>query len=334
MSIDVPQRRLNDLHELAAHLLERRKAGTDLEHLSRDLLRGFYDLCVTTGLDRVLGELEATERTSLEERESLSAALVAQLGSIDLDGGGPRNAKPKQVAECVVAALGLNLVEEPDAGTSLGGDVRAAVVAAISRVVEAELAVPKIREDVISEARARCPESAHGAFNKVVAQLDDRGAPIIKQPKVPIDAMQAVTHALTEARAAIIARVCGTAIDRAKEVIAKADADAAARIDLPISLAATPREVATRRTSETRVGLTPSKVVHALVEGLSDLARITWRAPEQVVHAYAASKTFKIGDLIEHPKFGRGAVVGSLMQRIDVEFPDGKHTLIHVPPRR
>jgi len=51
------------------------------------------------------------------------------------------------------------------------------------------------------------------------------------------------------------------------------------------------------------------------------------------VHPYAASRTFAVGDVIDHPKFGRGTVVSRLAQRIDVEFADGVHTLAHVAPR-
>ena len=51
------------------------------------------------------------------------------------------------------------------------------------------------------------------------------------------------------------------------------------------------------------------------------------------MHPYSATRTFAVGDLIEHPKFGRGAVVSRLARRIDVEFADGKHTLVHVAPR-
>ncbi len=80
--------------------------------------------------------------------------------------------------------------------------------------------------------------------------------------------------------------------------------------------------------------MVPAKVVHALVEGVGDLARIIWRVAEQEAKPYAASKTFVVGDLIDHPKFGRGTVVTSLVNRIEVEFPEGKYTLVHVPPRR
>jgi hypothetical protein len=51
------------------------------------------------------------------------------------------------------------------------------------------------------------------------------------------------------------------------------------------------------------------------------------------VHAYSATRTFAVGDVISHPKFGQGTVVSRLAQRIDVEFADGKHTLVHVAPR-
>jgi len=334
MPIELPQRQYVALQDVAARLFESRKTGGVLEQLARELLRGFFDVCTYAGLDNVLEELKVSERTAFEDDEIMFAALIAQLQAIDLDGGGPRNAKPRQLAECVVAALGLTIVEEPDRIVTLGDDVRVAVAAAIAGVVNTELAAPAIRDAIIAEARTRCEESFHGSFNKIVAQLDERGAHLIKQPKVPIDASQAVQHALTEARTAVIARIAQAAIEQAKAVIKRADAGVAARIDQPIALRSTPREVAILRACDPRVGMTQAKVMQSLLDGLTELARITWRAPEQTVHAYGASKTFAIGDLIEHPKFGRGAVVGSLAQRIDVEFPDGMHTLVHVPPRR
>jgi hypothetical protein len=324
--MNFPQRHVAALHEQAARLFDSRKTGGDLATLARDLLRGFFDVATANGLDGLLTELGATDRTSLEDNEAISAALIAQLQTIHIDGGGPRNQKPRQLVESVLAALGLTVVEEPDRSLSLGGDVRGKVAAAISGVVDAELAVPAIREAIIAEARKRCKEAT---FDKVVAQLDERGAHMMKQPKVPIDAMQHIQRALTEGREAVITRVTNAAFDRAKAILG---GEAAARIDQPVTLRATPRELAAQRA--VRAGLTPAKVTHALLEALTDLVWIAWQAPEQAVVPYAASKTFKIGDLIEHPKFGRGAVVSMLMGRIDVEFPDGKHTLIHVPPRR
>ncbi|MEO8841779.1 MAG: hypothetical protein ABI591_13740 [Kofleriaceae bacterium] len=329
-----PQRQVTALQDVAARLFDSRKTGGALEQLARELLRGFFEVCTYAGLDNVLDGLAVTERTGLEDNETVLAALVAQLTAIDLDGGGPRNAKPRQLAECVVAALGLTVVEEPDRNVSLGDDVRVAVVAAMATVVNAELAAPVVREAIITEARTRCDESVHGSFNKIVAQLDERGAHLIKQPKVPIDASQAVQRALTEARSAVTARIARAAIEQAKLVLQRSDVELAARIDQPIALRSTPREVAILRACDARVGMTSAKVLQSLLDSVTELARITWRAPEQTVHAYGASKTFAIGDLIEHPKFGRGTVTGSLAQRIDVEFPDGKHTLVHVPPRR
>ena len=54
-----------------------------------------------------------------------------------------------------------------------------------------------------------------------------------------------------------------------------------------------------------------------------------WRAPEQVARPYGASQTFAVGEAIEHVKFGRGSVVAVQPKRIDVEFADGVHTLVH-----
>lgn len=340
MAVEFPKLQLVALQELAGRLFEARRAGSDLERLARDLLLGFFDLCTRAGLDRVLVELaqayppiDVADRAALADHEPLSAALVKQLTASKLDDGGPRNAKPRQLAESVVAALELTVVTEPDRSIALGDDVRREVVAALASALDGELAIPQIRETIIAEARARCAEAFHPAFNKITAQLDDRGLQLIKQPKVPIDALHAVQHALFEARNAVIERISRTAIDRAKDVLARADADAAARIDLPITLRATPREVAILRACDARTSKTPSGVNQTLLEALGELARISWRAAAKPVHPYAASRTFAVGDVIEHPKFGRGTVVSRLAARIDVEFADGKHTLAHVAPR-
>jgi len=341
MTVEFPQRHVVALQELAARLLDSRKVRADLAVLARDLLLGFHDVCSYVGLDRVLGELErafppvdVSDRAALADHEALARTLVARLESIDLDGGGPRNAKPRQLAECVVAALQLTLVEEADRSVTLGDEVRTGVVAAIAGVVDLELAVPKIREAIVANARARTEERFHASFGTIAAQLDERGLRLVKTPKVPIDALHAAQRALNEARTEVIGSVASAAIDRAQAVIARSDADAAARIDLPITLRSTPREVAILRVCDPRVGKSPPHVAQSLLASLTELVPITWRAAEQKVHPYAANRTFVVGDVIEHPKFGRGTVVSGLAQRIDVEFADGKHTLVHVPPRR
>ena len=121
MAVPFPHRNIGALQELASRLLDARKAHTDLAVLARDLLLGFYDICAYRGLDRVLAELatevptlDVSDRAALADHEPLARALVAQLETIDLDGGGPRNVRPSQTAECVVAALQLTVAEEPD----------------------------------------------------------------------------------------------------------------------------------------------------------------------------------------------------------------------------
>ncbi|HEY5938227.1 MAG TPA: hypothetical protein VIU61_26430, partial [Kofleriaceae bacterium] len=254
----------------------------------------------------------------------------AELGAIDLDGGGPRNAKPRQLADCVVAALGLTLVDEPDRTIVLGGDVKAEVATAIAGVVNAELGVPQIRDTIIAMGRERCEERYHAAFGKIAAQLDERGMRLIKTPKVPLDAVQHIQRVLFETRTALFDRVGRAAIDRAKEIIARSSPEAAARIDAPITHKLTPRDVAIVRSSDARIPKMPAVIVESLLDSLSEAARLTFRAAEKPVRRYAASQTFAVGDVLEHPKFGRGSVTSALPQRIEVEFADGKHTLVHV----
>jgi len=341
MPVDFPTSRIAALQDHAQRLHESRKSGTNLTALAGDLLLAFFDVCTHTGLDRVLADLaqafpplDPGERSGLADHEAVRPALAAQLETIDLDGGGPRGAKPRQLVDCVVAALGLALVDEPDRTITLDDAVRVELSRALASVLDVELAAPRLRADIVADARARCDAHHHASFDRLAAQLDERGLALVKQPKVPIDALHAAQHALFEARNAVIARAAGAALDRARPVLARASAEADARIDQPISLRATPREVAILRACDARVVKTPARVGQSLLDSLSDLLRIAWRVPVQTALPYAVSKTFVVGDVIEHPKFGRGKVIASAMKRIDVEFADGTHTLVHTPPAR
>jgi len=337
MPIVLGETRLDALQLLAARLLDSRKHGTQLRTLARDLLRGFHDVCLSWGLDRIVVELgeqlgvDGTDRSAFADSDDVCALIVARLETIDLEGRGPRNAKPRQVVDCLITGLGLTVAAEKVHSDTLTGEVRVAVVKAITDVLDVALAVPSFRDAVVADARARCPANYHASLAKVIAELDERGLQLIRHPKIPIDAMQASQHALREARDAVVGRAVGTAIDRARAVIALADEGVAARIDQPISLALTPRDVVIRRACDARVPKTAASVAEVVVAGLSELAGIVWTAPEQAVRRYSASATFAIGDVIEHPKFGRGVVAARSASRIDVEFSDGKHTLVHVP---
>ena len=341
MSIDFPKPRIAALQNHATRLYESRRPGTSLASLARDLLLALFDVCAHAGLDRVLAELaqafpplDLSDRSALATHEAVLPAMLAQLEMIDLDGGGPRGAKPRQLVDCVVAALGLTPVDEPDRTILLDDAVRVDVTHALAAVVDVELAAPKLRADIIADARARCDLRYHAAFDRLAAQLDERGLQLVKQPKVPIDALHATQYALFDARNAVIARVAGAALDRARDVLARADADAGARIDQPITLRMTPREVAILRACDARVSKTPERVRQSLLDSLGDVVRIAWRAPVQTALPYAASRTFAVGDLIDHPKFGRGKVIASVLKRIEVEFATGTHTLAHAPPSR
>jgi len=326
------------LHELGARLIDGRKPGADLEVLARALLGGFYDIATRSGLDGLLAELaeanpplDAADRATLTNHPTLVPALVERLHAIKLDGGGPRNARPGQLADCVVGALGLTLAAEPDRTITLDDSVRAEVAAAIASVLDVELAVPALRDAIIADGRDRCELRYKPAFDKLAAQLDERGMKVLKQPNLPLDAVQAVQRYLFEARASVLDRAARRAIDRAQAVIARADADAAARIDQPITLRLTPRQVAIARAADPSVPRTPSAVAASLLASLGELARIAWRAAVRIGRPYSPKETFAVGDLIEHPKFGRGSVISAKLAKIEVEFPDAKVTLIHVP---
>jgi hypothetical protein len=318
-------------------VLETRAVGADREPLARDLLAGFFDVCMRSGLDGVLvgleqafAPLDISDGAALSEDPRFRSALAEKLGNkADFDPGGPRNAKPRQLADCLVAILGLTLSDDPDRTVTFADAVRAEVMAALAGPIDAELSVPQLRATIIARARDLCEPRHLAAFERITTHLDETGMRMTRQPKVSLDAVQAVQQVLFDARNAIIERAANAAIDRAKEVLARVDAEAAARIDQPITHRLTPRDVAIRRACDPRVPKVPAAVVLSLLESLTELAHLAWRKLEQPVRAYAASQTFAVGDLLDHPKFGRGSVLSSAAQRIEVEFPEGRYTLVH-----
>jgi len=317
---------LATLQEVAARIIDTRDLERAPERLARELLDGFSDVCLRAGLDGVVDKLGLTDDPEATERPELRAALAARLASKDdFDPGGPRNAKPRQLADCLLAALGLAVVDEPPRLT-LAGEVRDEVLAALVSVLDGALAT--FRDEVLAWARPRCEEH-RAVFNKIAAQLDEGGLRMLRQPKVPIHAAQAVQQQLTAARHAVIDRAVSAAIDRALPVLAAASAEAAARIDEPISLRLTPRAVASRRAAEPRAPRTGAALGQVLLDDLSELAHLAWLARIQAARTYSPRETFAVGELVEHPKFGRGTVASVALQRVEVEFPEGTVTLVH-----
>src|SRR5687767_7372885 len=121
------------------------------------MLSGFFDICVRFGLDKLLVELgdpatafDPDDRFAIADQPERLAAVAAKL---DLDDGGPRNAKPRLMADAVIGGLGLTLVDTPDRTISLPGAIQVEVNGALASVIDARLAVPQIRESIIAKAR-------------------------------------------------------------------------------------------------------------------------------------------------------------------------------------
>jgi hypothetical protein len=335
--ISLPRRHLASLEELATRVLESRSVGVENETLARDLLAGFFEVCVRAGLDGVLVALEQAfpplaiaDGLALAEETRLREELVGRLGNkAEFDPRGPRNAKPRQLAECLIASLSLELADPADRTITLTDELRAEVAAALTSVVATELAVPQVRETIIATGRGLCEEPYQKAYDRMSAELDERGMRLTRQLKLPLDAVQAVQRVLFEARTKVIENAARAAIDRAMPVLARGNPDAAARIDQPITHSLTPREVAIHRVCDARAPRAPEAVVLLLLESLGELAELVWSRPLQHARAYSPSTTFAVGELMDHPKFGRGTVKTTAIQRVEVEFAEGTHTLVH-----
>ena len=63
-------------------------------------------------------------------------------------------------------------------------------------------------------------------------------------------------------------------------------------------------------------------------------AELTEGKPDESFAPYALASRFERGALIQHPKFGRGAVVAVVGTHIDVVFADGKKKLGHAGPAK
>ncbi|MGE0401745.1 MAG: hypothetical protein AB7T06_33900 [Kofleriaceae bacterium] len=325
-SIAFPRRTVVSLQDLATRVLEKYPVDADLQAIARDLLEGFADICLLAGLDRTLAEIEA----GLDEDHGLQQALVDKLSvKANFDPRGPRNAKAGQLTECLIAVVGLTPSDTEDRTLTLPHGLRVEVHAALATTIERVLGVPQIRAAIVEKARARCEERHLPAFEKIAARLDDRGMKLMEQPKVPLEASQAIQHHLQEARAEVIGGAARDALDRALQVLANANPEAAARMDESVSDTATVRDVAIRRVLDPRVEKLPASVVRSLMQSIGELAQLAWAQEEVAARPYAASQTFAVGETVDHPKFGRGSVVAVTGQRMDVEFPDGKFTLVH-----
>ena len=320
-----PRRALPAITELAVRLLDSRKTGTPSEAFARELLLRVPELLQRHGLDGVLAELPP----SFDDDRDVEAALATRLDAADLDGGGPRNARPGKVTDCVLGALDLTVSDDARAALELPSSVRGELAAAAAQGLDAELAPPRLRDAIIADARTRIAPEHEAAFAKITAQLDDRGLKMLKVPKVPLDASQPIQRALAEARETVIGRIAGAAIDRARTALEHTSAEAAARIDEPVSLALTPRQVAIARVCDDRASKVPDSVVATLVDALVDLAQLTWVTAEVAARTYSPRETFAVGDAIDHPKLGRGTVVAVTGQKMDVQFGETKSTLVH-----
>ena len=324
---ELPRRYLASLHALAANVLDRHGIDADHQRLARDLLAGFPDVCTLAGLDGIL------DGRALDEAPAL-AAVTAGLGNkAEFDPRGPRNAMPRQLADCLLAALSVTVTDPVDRTIRLTGELRGEALAALASVIDTELAVPRIREAIVATGRSLCEERHRKVFDRIAAQLDERGMRGTMPAKLPLDAVHAVQRVLLEARATVIGRAAGTAIDRARDAIARVNPEAAARIDQPITHLATPRTVAIDRANEPRVPKLPAAIVSSLLDSLTELAALAWGVATQPARPYAVSHTFAVHDVLDHPTFGRGTVKSVATQRCDVEFADGTRSLVHARAR-
>lgn len=334
--IRFPRRHLPSLLALAAQVLERHGGGGAPATLSRELLAGFFDVCARTGQDGVLVEvaqafapLDMADASGLREHAKLNGALTAMISDrARFAPGGPRNAMPAKLTDCLIAALTLELADVPARSVTLSDAVQRETAAALASVVDAELGAGQLRAVVAADGRSRVDQQYHSAFDRMAAQLDARSARIPAQPKVPLHVVQAVQLAVLAARTALLEKVANGAIDRAKAVLERGSPETAARIDQPVSHVLTPRDLAVRRVTELQIPA-PDQVTRVLLTSLSETLELVWTAPTAVARPYGVSHTYAVGELIEHPTFGLGTVKVVTVKNVEVEFSDGPHTLVH-----
>ncbi len=340
--IAFPRRHLAALEDLAAHVLEKRGVRARPETLARDLLGGFHELCMGHGLDGIVLELDRSvtplepeavpidDEAVLSEELSFRDPLAARLSSKEsFDPGGPRPAMLRQLADAVVASLSLSPYDPEERTITLADAALRELDSAMATAIEPALAPPKLREAIISTGRELCQPLYLDAFDEIAPQLDVLGTRVPPQRDMPLHAVQAVKRTLLDGKADVVERAAHDAIDRAKRVLLRASADAAGRLDEPISHRLTPRDVAIRRLAKLRIPK-PEAVVPSLLASLTELLELAWEDPEPAARAYSPRESFAVGDLLDHPTFGCGTVEAAWETSVEVEFEDGSwRTLVH-----
>ena len=71
----------------------------------------------------------------------------------------------------------------------------------------------------------------------------------------------------------------------------------------------------------------PDARAERAVEWMEEELRIRWIAPPRDERPYSKTDTYEVGDVIEHPRFGRGVVKARTDTAIDVDFGDGTRKL-------
>jgi hypothetical protein len=334
--IRFPRRHLPSLLALASQVLERHGGSGAPATLARELLAGFFDVCTRVGQDGVLVEvaqafapLDIADASGLREAPKLNSALTAMIGDrARFAPGGPRNAMPAKLTDCLIAALTLDVQDVPGRSVTLSDALQRETAAALAGVVDAALGAGQLRAVVVADGRSRVDQQFHSAFDRMAAQLDPRSARIPAQPKVPLHVVQAVQLAVLAARTALLEKVANAAIDKVKAVLEPGHAETAARIDEPVTHVLTPRDLAVRRVTELQIPAADT-VAKVLLTSLTETLELVWTAPTAVARPYGVSQTYAVGELIEHPTFGRGTVKVVTVKNVEVEFPDGPHTLVH-----
>jgi len=93
------------------------------------------------------------------------------------------------------------LVDQAEQTITMDHQVRTEVVAALASVINVEFRrCRRFRETIIANGRERCEPQYLATFDRIAAQLDERGMRMVKQPKVPVGAAQAVQRVLFDTK--------------------------------------------------------------------------------------------------------------------------------------
>jgi hypothetical protein len=363
VSIPFPGRHKKLVEELAARcLIAQREKNHPDETLARDLLGGFYELCIDNGLEGILVAIHAALPHTLPAaptpKEGSSTGLKALLADarfvpenfsehpkikpalIEKLNGARDGRTPEGISELLVGFFSLDLRGQfGPAATSLPDAVRTAIATTSKSEFDRAFAPGQLRTSILKRLEGERIGRTR-AFKAMSPMVDERGGPpayadvVFRHSELEAQQITNMFNSLDRGKALAVEEACRAATDHTKRILQESGVpEMAERIERAVSHRLTCFDVAVQRViRQCDPVYDPAQVCTVFLESLSVLVPIEWQPPDPSANplkAYGPTVKFAVGDRVGHKSFGEGVVVSCTDDRVIIDFSGERRTLVH-----